>query len=50
MRMYAELADYYDEIYRFKNYQKEAEKIEILIQQHKTSSGNHLSRRSMWDR
>jgi ubiquinone/menaquinone biosynthesis C-methylase UbiE len=40
--MYAELANYYDEIYHFKNYQKEAEKIETLIQQHKTSSGNSL--------
>jgi SAM-dependent methyltransferase len=40
--MYKQLADYYDEIYHFKNYQKEAEKIETLIQQHKRSSGNHL--------
>ena len=42
MRMYKQLADYYDEIYRFKNYQKEAEKIETLIQQHRKSPGNHL--------
>ncbi len=42
MRMYKQLADYYDEIYHFKNYQKEAEKIENLVQQHKKSSGNHL--------
>jgi dTDP-3-amino-3,4,6-trideoxy-alpha-D-glucopyranose N,N-dimethyltransferase len=42
LRMYNQLADYYDEIYHFKNYQKEAEKIEGLIQQHKRSSGNHL--------
>jgi ubiquinone/menaquinone biosynthesis C-methylase UbiE len=42
LRMYRQLADYYDEIYHFKNYQKEAEKIETLIQQHKKSSGNHL--------
>ncbi len=42
MRMYKQLADYYDEIYHFKNYQKEAEKIETLIQQHKKSRGNHL--------
>ncbi len=40
--MYKQLADYYDEIYHFKNYQKEAEKIETLIQQHKKSGGNHL--------
>lgn len=42
MRMYQLLANYYDEIYHFKNYQKEAEKIETLIQQHKRSSGKHL--------
>jgi SAM-dependent methyltransferase len=42
LRMYKQLADYYDEIYHFKNYQKEAEKIGTLIQQHKTSSGNNL--------
>ncbi len=29
--MYRQLANYYDEIYHFKNYQKEAEKIETLI-------------------
>src|SRR2546425_1449090 len=40
--MYKQLANYYDEIYHFKNYQKETEKIEILIQQHKKSSGTHL--------
>src|SRR5437879_2033784 len=40
--MYRQLANYYDEIYHFKNYQKEAEKIETLIQQHKKSPGNHL--------
>jgi ubiquinone/menaquinone biosynthesis C-methylase UbiE len=40
--MYRLLAKYYDEIYHFKNYQQEAEKIETLIQQHKRSSGNHL--------
>ena len=40
--MYRQLANYYDEIYHFKDYQKEAEKIETLINQHKTSSGNHL--------
>jgi SAM-dependent methyltransferase len=42
LRMYEQLADYYDEIYHFKNYQKEAEKIESLIQQHKRSSGTNL--------
>jgi len=40
--MYTQLANYYDEIYHFKDYQKEAEKIGTLIQQHKRSSGNHL--------
>src|SRR5712691_10321948 len=40
--MYRQLANYYDEIYHFKDYQKEAEKIESLIQQHKKSPGNHL--------
>jgi dTDP-3-amino-3,4,6-trideoxy-alpha-D-glucopyranose N,N-dimethyltransferase len=40
--MYGKLASYYDEIYHFKNYQKEAEKVETLIQQHKKSAGNHL--------
>ena len=42
MRMYRQLANYYDEIYDFKNYQKEAEKIETLIQQYKKSAGNSL--------
>src|SRR3989441_1329708 len=40
--MYRQLANYYDEIYHFKNYQKEAEKIESLIQQHKKSPVNRL--------
>src|SRR5438445_10866943 len=40
--MYRQLANYYDEIYHFKNYQKEAKKIETLIQQHKKSPGNRL--------
>jgi ubiquinone/menaquinone biosynthesis C-methylase UbiE len=40
--MYRQLANYYDEIYHFKNYQKEAEKIETLVPQHKKSSGNNL--------
>ncbi len=42
MRMYRKLANYYDEIYHFKNYQKEAETIETLIQQHKKSPGSRL--------
>jgi SAM-dependent methyltransferase len=42
LRMYKQLADYYDEIYHFKNYEKEAEKIQRLIEQHKKSAGNHL--------
>src|SRR5712692_2007198 len=40
--MYSQLADYYDEIYHFKDYRKEAEKIETLINQYKKSSGNRL--------
>jgi len=40
--MYRQLANYYDEIYHFKNYEKEAEKIDTLIRQHKKSPGNHL--------
>jgi ubiquinone/menaquinone biosynthesis C-methylase UbiE len=40
--MYRQLASYYDEIYHFKDYQKEAEKIETLINQYKKSPGNHL--------
>ncbi len=40
--MYRELANYYDEIYHFKNYEKEAQKIDTLIQQHKKSPDNHL--------
>ena len=40
--MYRQLASYYDEIYHFKDYQKEAQKIETLIQQQKKSPGDHL--------
>src|SRR6266516_2126648 len=40
--MYRQLANYYDEIYYFKKYQKETDKIKTLIQQHKKSSGNKL--------
>ncbi len=40
--MYKQLAVYYDEIYSFKNYQKEAEKLHSLIQQYKKSDGNAL--------
>jgi len=42
LRMYRQLANYYDEIYHFKDYQKEAEKIETLINQYKKSPGNNL--------
>jgi len=42
LRIYRQLANYYDEIYHFKNYEKEAEKIDTLIRQHKKSPGNHL--------
>src|SRR5438093_13145651 len=40
--MYRQLANYYDEIYYFKKYQKETDKIETIIQRHKKSSGNKL--------
>src|SRR5207247_10464981 len=40
--MYRQLANYYDEIYYFKKYQKETDKIKTLIQRHKKSSGNKL--------
>lgn len=40
--MYEKSAIYYDAIYSFKNYQKEADKIHELIQQHKRSSGRSL--------
>ena len=40
--MYRKSAAYYDAIYSFKNYQKEAEKVHQIIQQHKKSTGNAL--------
>jgi ubiquinone/menaquinone biosynthesis C-methylase UbiE len=40
--MYRQLASYYDEIYHFKDYLKESQKIETLIQQHKKAPGDHL--------
>ncbi len=40
--MYAQLAAYYDEIYSFKNYEREAEKLHTLITQYKKSEGNTL--------
>lgn len=40
--MYKRSAVYYDAIYSFKNYQKEAEKVHSLVQQHKRSSGRTL--------
>ena len=40
--MYQKSALYYDAIYSFKNYRKEADKIHQLIQQHKRSSGRTL--------
>ena len=40
--MYQKSALYYDAIYSFKNYQKEADKIHQLIQQHKRSPGRTL--------
>src|SRR3989304_5524281 len=40
--LYKRSAVYYDAIYSFKNYQKEAEKVHSLVQQHKRSSGRTL--------
>ncbi len=40
--MYDRLAELYDAIYSFKNYEKEATKLHQLIQQHKRSPGNDL--------
>lgn len=39
---YRELANYYDKIYSFKEYKKEAENIKELIRKYKKSSGNKL--------
>jgi SAM-dependent methyltransferase len=40
--MYRESVRYYDEIYSYKNYKKEAEKIHRIIRKYKTSVGNSL--------
>jgi ubiquinone/menaquinone biosynthesis C-methylase UbiE len=40
--LYDRLAELYDSIYSFKNYEKEATKLHELIQQHKRSLGNEL--------
>ncbi len=40
--MYKESARYYDEIYSFKDYRKESEKLHRLIRQYKESPGNSL--------
>jgi SAM-dependent methyltransferase len=40
--LYDRLAELYDAIYSFKNYEKEAAKLHQLIQQHKRSPGNDL--------
>ena len=42
MKLYRELAVYYDEIYQFKNYEKEARKIRSLITKYKESNENKL--------
>jgi len=42
LSLYQKSAFYYDAIYSFKNYEKEADKIHQLIQQHKPSSGRTL--------
>jgi len=40
--LYGELAKYYDLIYSFKNYKKEAVRIEALVSKYKESEGNEL--------
>jgi ubiquinone/menaquinone biosynthesis C-methylase UbiE len=40
--LYDRLAEVYDAIYSFKNYEKETEKLHELIQQYKRSAGNDL--------
>ena len=53
--MFAQTADLYDAIYSFKDYNREADQIHALIQQHKTApddglldiacgTGKHLTR------
>jgi ubiquinone/menaquinone biosynthesis C-methylase UbiE len=39
---YSKLAKYYDQIYHFKDYRKEANKIEKLIDEYRQSNGNDL--------
>jgi ubiquinone/menaquinone biosynthesis C-methylase UbiE len=41
-RLYTDLAEYYDRIYHWKDYRKEAAKIRALIRKHKRSPGNDL--------
>jgi len=41
-RLYAELAEYYDLIYHWKDYRKEVSKVRGLIRRYKRSSGNDL--------
>jgi len=41
-KLFGKLADYYDYIYRWKDYKKEARQIKKLIQEYKQSSGNSL--------
>ena len=42
MKLYRDLAAYYDEIYGFKNYEKESGKIKTLIARYKKSNGRKL--------
>lgn len=42
VKLYRELAKYYDKIYHWKDYRKEAKAIKGLIQDHKQSSGSDL--------
>jgi len=39
--LYDRSAEFYDAIYSFKNYEKEAAKLHELIQKHKRSRGNN---------
>lgn len=41
-KLYNELARYYDLLYSFKDYKKEAQRIKTLISEYKTSKGNEL--------
>lgn len=42
MKLYRDLAAYYDEIYDFKNYEKEVGTLKVLISRYKKSNGRNL--------